>query len=106
MQGGASAVAARTPVQLIGLGARQRRSPMGGAAKGTPLNTARSPWVTPWRSPPETWISAGDGAPRAPPDTASTASNAERILFIPVPRGRFGAASLPGARLGVVQRGG
>src|SRR5215207_5451885 len=56
MQRGPNFAAARTPFQLLtGCGSRQRSSPVGASAKGTPLK-ARTP--EPWRPAPSTTPSA------------------------------------------------
>src|SRR5581483_10092837 len=45
-----------TPDQLLtGWGARQRFSPVGGAAKGMPLKETTPPVATPWTLPPVTF---------------------------------------------------
>ena len=52
MHAGANASAFRVPVQgAAGIGGRQRRSPTGGAANGTPLKTVKPLSLTPEIAP-------------------------------------------------------
>src|SRR5580698_9384183 len=56
MQPGAKVSACLTPDQLMtGCGARQRCSPVGGAANGIPLNETTLPTATPCTVPPVTF---------------------------------------------------
>src|SRR4051812_36201208 len=87
MQLAANASALRTPLHGAGgCGARQRRSPVGGAANGTPLKTAIAPSaaVTPARSPSAT-RAVGSGAPVRPAtcaiETAPSSAIARTILI-------------------------
>src|SRR5437899_1325383 len=62
-----NAVASRTPVHAIGLdGSLHLRSPVGGAAYGTPKNVCSDPAVAPRMHPPVTSTTSPPGV-HAPP---------------------------------------
>ena len=62
MQSWPYCVASNTPVQgLAGCGGRQRRAPVGGAAKGMPLKAVTPASVEPTRAPAST-LTGADGA--------------------------------------------
>jgi hypothetical protein len=72
MQAGAKLVAVLTPFQWSTCrGARQRRSPTGGAANGTPLNTVTFPTRIPWTEP-DSVSTTGFSAANVRPGCADT----------------------------------